>query len=116
MIRRSKTSFSKIIGYYRVNYDLINWQLIVNQTLSDFNKISRINRAQLLDDSLNIARANKLRYSVPLDLTQYLVGERDYIPWKSATNGLSYIQLMFVRAAGYGDFKVSSIIHSFIHI
>ena len=96
-------------GYYRVNYDLTNWNLITNQLLTNFNQISLIGRSQLLDDSLNIARAEYgLAYSVPLNLTQYLTGERNYVPWKSATNGLGYIDLMFVLSAGYGDFRVRS--------
>ena len=93
-------------GYYRVNYDATNWGMIVTQLLADYQKIGLINRAQLLDDSFNVARVNKLSYSTPLSLALYLVNEKDYIPWVSATNGLGYIDLMFVRTSGYGDFKV----------
>jgi len=89
-----------------VNYDLTNWNLIVSQLLSDFQQISLINRAQLLDDSLNIARVNALPYAVSLGLTQYLTSEQDYIPWMSALTGLSYLDLMYIRTAGYGEFKV----------
>lgn len=90
-----------------MNYDVTNWNLIVSQLLSDYQQISLINRAQLLDDSLNIARVNVLPYSVSLGLTQYLINERDYIPWMSALNGLSYLDLMYIRTVGYEDFKVS---------
>lgn len=96
------------LGYYRVNYDGASWELIVNQLLIDFQRIPLINRAQLLDDSLNVARVNALIYAVPLQLSKYLVSEREYIPWRSALSGLSYIDLMFSRASGYGDFKVST--------
>ena len=81
----------KYSSFYRVHYQ----------------QISLINRAQLLDDSLNIARVNVLPYSVSLGLTQYLINERDYIPWMSALNGLSYLDLMYIRTVGYEDFKVS---------
>ncbi len=93
-------------GYYRVNYDATNWNLIVTQLLSDYQQISLINRAQLLDDSLNVARINALPYAVPLSLAQYLTAEREYIPWTSGLNGLSYLDLMYIRTAGYGDLKV----------
>lgn len=70
------------VGYYRVTYDANNWELIVKQlVLTDYQKISLINRAQLLDDSLNVARVNKLPYATPLSLALYLVNEKDYIPW-----------------------------------
>ena len=46
-------------GYYRVNYDENNWVAIINQLSRDHTAIEVINRAQLLDDSLNLARAGK---------------------------------------------------------
>ena len=46
-------------GYYRVNYDEKNWKLITDQLLQDVSKIYQTNRAQLLDDSWNLARAGK---------------------------------------------------------
>lgn len=97
-----------MIGYYRVNYDDANWNMIIAQLLLDYQQISLINRAQLLDDSLNIARVNALPYAFPLELTQYLTKEQDYIPWTSALNGLSYLDLMYIRTTGYGEFKVSN--------
>jgi aminopeptidase N len=97
---------TRTAGFYRVNYDETNWNLIVSQLLSDFQQISLINRAQLLDDSLNIARVNALPYSVSLGLTQYLTKEQDYIPWMSALTGLSYLDLMYIRTAGYVEFQV----------
>ena len=45
------------MGYYRVNYDQNNWLALINQLKSDLNIIHTANRAQLLDDSFNIARA-----------------------------------------------------------
>ena len=46
-------------GYYRVNYDLNNWKHITRQLLKNFANIHMNNRAQLLDDALNLARAGK---------------------------------------------------------
>lgn len=82
--------------------------MIIAQLLSNYQQIPVTNRAQLLDDSLNIARVNALPYPVPLSLTQYLTSERDYVPWKSALNALEYLDLMYVRTGGYGYFKVSA--------
>ena len=89
-----------------MNYDVTNWNLIIGQLLSNHQQISLINRAQLLDDSLNMARINALPYAVPLSLTRYLTVERDFLPWYSGLYGLKYLDDMYIRTAGYGDFKV----------
>ena len=44
-------------AYCRVNYDMNNWKLIKEQLILDHNRIHQINRAQIIDDSLNLARA-----------------------------------------------------------
>lgn len=50
-----------------------------------------LNRAQLIDDSFNLARAGELSYSVPLTLISYLENEDDFIPWYSVKNSMSYL-------------------------
>ena len=44
-------------GYYRVNYQDDNWRLLRNALVTNHQVIQGINRAQILDDSLNLARA-----------------------------------------------------------
>ena len=44
-------------GYYRVNYDDRNWQNLINLLIQNHSKIHDINRAQILNDGLNLARA-----------------------------------------------------------
>lgn len=80
-----------IKGYYRVAYDDTNYDLIRKQLISDHVKISPLNRGQLLDDALNLARANDISYANALDLTVYLAKERDYAPWHSALTALTYL-------------------------
>ncbi|KAK7075491.1 hypothetical protein SK128_020460 [Halocaridina rubra] len=92
-------------GYYRVTYDNNNWDLIVQQLLDDNTLIHVANRAQIIDDALNIARAGILSYTTALSVNSYLGNETDYIPWKAATDNLSYLEQMFTRAAGYGSLR-----------
>jgi aminopeptidase N len=83
----------KISGFYRVNYDIENWQLLVN-TLNDPDMMSSIhlmNRAQLMDDALALARANDLDYTTALDTTAYLAQETEFLPWASALSALGYL-------------------------
>lgn len=92
-------------GFYRVNYDEQNWNLIAETLVADHNLVHIMNRAQLLDDSLNLARAGLLDYTLALAQTQYLSTEFDYIPWSSAFSGFSYLESMLKRSPGYGGFK-----------
>ncbi|KAF4520350.1 hypothetical protein B566_EDAN009873 [Ephemera danica] len=74
-------------GYYRVNYDQRNWQLLSASQL----KLHPLNRAQMMDDALALARASMLDYTTALDTTRYLDTERDYVPWSAGLAGLSYL-------------------------
>nr|CAD7259496.1 unnamed protein product [Timema shepardi] len=97
----------KETGFYRVNYDEMNWRLLIGQ-LQDrdrFQQIGVINRAQLLDDALNLARAGLLNYSTALDVTKYLSTELEYLPWKAAFTGLGYINNMLIKTGNYDKLK-----------
>ncbi|XP_065214647.1 aminopeptidase N-like [Planococcus citri] len=78
-------------GYYRVNYDLKNWQLLTDQLLQQPGKIVSLNRAQLIDDSFALAYEDKLDYKVPLNLIQYLPKEKDIFPWITAATSLNML-------------------------
>nr|XP_027218922.1 aminopeptidase N-like [Penaeus vannamei] len=43
-------------GYYRVNYDDRNWGLLIQQLKDDHKVIHVINRAQIIDDAMNLGR------------------------------------------------------------
>jgi len=92
-------------GYYRVNYDKKNWQLIAQQLNRDHLSIHVVNRAQIIDDAINLAKSGHLDYQTALSVTGYLSKEVEYVPWVSALNGLSYINTMLKRTAAYGEFK-----------
>nr|CAD7423007.1 unnamed protein product [Timema monikensis] len=90
-------------GFYRVNYDARNWAFLANYLNSDnFTNIHVLNRAQLLDDALNLARAGVLSYRTALETTKYLSRETDYIPWYAALTGLSYLDK---RIRGLGEYE-----------
>ncbi|KAL6262287.1 hypothetical protein P5V15_007381 [Pogonomyrmex californicus] len=94
-------------GYYRVNYDRANWQMIIKQlNKQNFKDISTINRAQLIDDALNLARAGKLDYTIAFDVTSYLAHEIEYLPWKAAFNAMDYLNDMLIKTQGYDKFRL----------
>ncbi|XP_076290084.1 aminopeptidase N isoform X2 [Lasioglossum baleicum] len=83
------------IGYYRVNYDEKNWRLLINSLISkDFKKIHQVNRASLIDDAFNLAKAGYLDYSIPFNLSSYLIQELDYEPWLAAVNNFKFLEKM----------------------
>nr|XP_022919428.1 uncharacterized protein LOC111428220 [Onthophagus taurus] len=93
-------------GFYRVNYDATNWDLIINYLDSDdFNKIPVLNRAQLIDDSFNLARAKRINYDIPLRLSRYLTRETEYIPLATFLKSASFLNNYLISTEHYDNFK-----------
>uniref|UniRef100_A0AAQ4Q568 Aminopeptidase n=1 Tax=Gasterosteus aculeatus aculeatus TaxID=481459 RepID=A0AAQ4Q568_GASAC len=95
-----------VVGYYRVNYDLGNWNRLVEVLSNKHTLIPVINRAQLVDDAFNLARAKMISTVLALDTTKYLIKETDYMPWESALSNLDFFYLMFDRNKVYGPMQV----------
>ncbi|XP_017103497.2 membrane alanyl aminopeptidase-like [Drosophila bipectinata] len=96
-------------GYYRVNYTENNWRSI--QTLlanNSWGGVHENNRAQIVDDLFNLARAGLISYSLTLDVIEYLETETHYIPWTSAFNGFSFLAIRL----GNDTFNFNSYIQS----
>ena len=64
------------------------------------------NRAALIDDAFNLARAGVIEQTTALNLTKYLTKEREYLPWEATLVVISYIRDMFSRYSGYGPLEV----------
>ncbi|XP_063706176.1 aminopeptidase N-like [Culicoides brevitarsis] len=93
-------------GYYRVNYDENLWHLIAEKLDSEtFEDIHVINRAQIIDDVLNLAKNDMVKYEIVFHVLQYLEREVDFLPWSSANNGLSYLNRMMTGSDHYGNFQ-----------
>ncbi|XP_029010286.1 aminopeptidase Ey [Betta splendens] len=86
-----------VSGYYRVNYDLGNWERLLSQLHSEHQVIPVSNRAQLLDDAYHLARARLVSTTLALRTTSYLLMETEYLPWQSALDNLNYYYLMLDR-------------------
>lgn len=73
-------------GYYRVNYDNYLWSLLLIQlNYANFEQIHVLNRAQLIDDSLNLAQADRIDYRVAFGILRYLSQETDHVPWAAVS-------------------------------
>ncbi|KAE8297384.1 Aminopeptidase N [Larimichthys crocea] len=93
---------TNVSGYFRVNYDHDNWNRLLSLLSTNHKALSVINRAQIIDDTFNLARAKIISTTLALRSTKYLSKEIDYIPWESALRNLGYYILMFDRTEVYG--------------
>lgn len=93
-------------GYYRVNYDAENWQAIIDELHGEsFNLIHELNRAQLADDSFNLARYDYLDFSVALDLIKYLHQEIELIPLTAGFKAIEFLLTFLDEQDFYTDLR-----------
>ncbi|KAM8893465.1 aminopeptidase Ey-like [Spinachia spinachia] len=92
-------------GFYRVNYDSDNWERLLAKLSTNPLVIPEINRAQLIDDAFNLARAKMVNTTLALRTTKYLNKELEYMPWETAQQSLNYFFLMFDRSEVYGPMQ-----------
>ncbi|XP_074482007.1 thyrotropin-releasing hormone-degrading ectoenzyme-like [Sebastes fasciatus] len=92
-------------GYFRVNYDFQNWKLLIQQLHNNPEIISVGNRAGLIDDAFNLARAGYLPQGVPLQLIGYLPEEPSFLPWHSASRALYQLDKLLDRTDEYSLFS-----------
>ncbi|XP_069686792.1 aminopeptidase N-like isoform X2 [Periplaneta americana] len=96
-------------GYYLVNYDVRNWELIAEHLLhsSPETTFSVLTRTQLLNDALYLARAGKLDYDVALNVTRYLATrEEHYVPWRAALQNFDFLNTVLRETTVYGKFQM----------
>ncbi|KAM6303802.1 aminopeptidase N [Podargus strigoides] len=91
-----------VSGFFRVNYNQENWDQLLSQLSSNHQAIPTINRAQIIDDAFNLARAKHVNVTLALSTTRFLGQEMAYMPWQAALNNLQYFQLMFDRSEVFG--------------
>ncbi|XP_053392901.1 glutamyl aminopeptidase-like [Mercenaria mercenaria] len=103
-------------GFYRVNYPEFLWKRLSTELAADNNMLSITDRANLLDDAFNLARAGHLSYDIALDMTSYLDKEREYLPWKSTANALSYLSTMLEFTGDFSylqEYKVMKVLPTY---
>ncbi|KAF5304329.1 hypothetical protein FQA39_LY09708 [Lamprigera yunnana] len=94
-------------GYYQVNYDETNWIRITNFMISnDFEKISPLNRAQLINDAFYFAKSNLLNPDIFFNLTMYLVKETDFVPIASFLNNMEVIEVDLLKLSEKKLFRI----------
>lgn len=81
--------------------------LLGKQLLNNFTVIPTKNRAQILNDALELAALDYLDYNTALNLTKYLVHEDEYLPWAAVFENFKDIRLVLANTHYQETFKVS---------
>ncbi|KAF5299273.1 hypothetical protein FQA39_LY02446 [Lamprigera yunnana] len=92
-------------SYYRVNYDDKNWKLITEVLFTNHIDIDVLNRAQLVDDSMNLGKSGRLDYNIVKNLTNYLSWEDDPLPWEAYNRNVKLLGANFYYSLNYNTFK-----------
>lgn len=88
-------------GFYRVSYPDDMWSSIIRTLHNNHNKFSPADRANLVDDAFTLCEAGELNASIPLQLSLYLLNERDYVPWATALTYLHSWKEKLSESSGY---------------
>lgn len=80
-----------IPGYFRTNYDVHNWQLIINLLKENYTDTDPITRALLIDDAFDMAKNGHLNYSILINLVNCWTQETQYLPWSALLDNLDFI-------------------------
>ncbi|XP_078000487.1 aminopeptidase N-like [Glandiceps talaboti] len=103
-----------LAGFYRVNYDLENWNRIIDQLQNYHEVFSSVNRAAIISDAFALQRAGLLDTDTALRVTLYLDGEFEYEPWYAAIEGFNYLKNRLYLSPIYGTLQryVTRLIHN----
>ncbi len=104
------------LGFYRVDYDAENWNMIQSQLQIDPQEIHVLNRAQVIGDSFALAEAGIKPYDLPLSLVRYIRAERDYTPFRIAIDALASLRDRASAPRELEDFVVSIVSERYVSI
>ncbi|XP_053981166.1 glutamyl aminopeptidase-like [Hylaeus volcanicus] len=93
------------VGYYRVNYESTEWEILSKLLRADHKKLSVSDRAHLLEDAFSLAAAGELEYGVAMNMTAYLPKERHAVPWMVASSKLTAIDTLLSSTNSSSKFK-----------
>ena len=102
-------------AFYRVNYDVDNWRSLAKFWREKPQAFNVQTRAQLIDDSLCLAKDGFLPYAVALDMIMDLKVETSFLPWSAAMKNLLQLNNLLTSTEIHHDFQVNAF-NGFFHI
>ncbi|KAK2575060.1 hypothetical protein KPH14_008800 [Odynerus spinipes] len=105
------------VGYYRVNYEVSEWENLIHLLKYYHKRLSVSDRTHLLEDAFSLASAGELEYEVAMNMTAYLPQENHAIPWSVASKNLMAIDQFLSSTNLSTTFKsyVRSLVDSVYH-
>ncbi|XP_053945402.1 aminopeptidase N-like [Anastrepha ludens] len=91
-------------GFYRINYDEQNWNLIIDELKSRPYKFHSRNRAQLIYDLYQYTSTDRIDYSMLFNLLQYLPNEDQYAPWATSYSVIVTLKMYLNSDKEYKNF------------
>ncbi|KAL1513226.1 hypothetical protein ABEB36_002662 [Hypothenemus hampei] len=96
-------------GFFRVNYDIHNWNLLTKQLAKNPNKIPVSNRGHLIDDAFQLANTGHINYTIAFNLVKYLTNvEINYVPWYAALRNMEELRVII------SNYEYSGLYENFI--
>ncbi|XP_017303049.1 leucyl-cystinyl aminopeptidase-like, partial [Diaphorina citri] len=92
-------------GFYRVTYDDHLWDALIQALKTNHEVFSPADRASLIDDAFTLSRAGLVNATVPLELSTYLLKEKDYVPWATALEHFQHWSTSLSEASPYRLFE-----------
>ncbi|KAK0411404.1 hypothetical protein QR680_005638 [Steinernema hermaphroditum] len=89
------------LGYYRINYDMKSWEEMISALIANYNVYGIATRSRLLEDAFRIAFCGKLAFSVPIRLSQYLMNEVEYAPFRIYAANFDFLSLLLHSIPGF---------------
>lgn len=75
---------------------------MIEELKKNHKSIPVANRAGLINDAFNLARANQLSYEVALNLSTYIIKEDELVPWQAFLNEMTFLKNMLSTSDSYG--------------
>jgi aminopeptidase N len=91
--------------FYRVHYDDLSRQAIVNQLETNPRAIEGQTKTQFIDDTFTVAKAGLIPATEAMATTTFLADEFTYNPWYPAVKHFQYIQRIIMRESWYSSYR-----------
>lgn len=101
-------------GYYIVNYQPSDWDLLISQLKQNHKNIPKKDRANLLFDANQLSDKSLLNYETLFGLLDYLKKENEPLPWSVASSTLGSIQTKLISTNSFSIVQFKAYVRSLL--
>ncbi|XP_067214005.1 aminopeptidase N-like isoform X2 [Linepithema humile] len=90
-------------GYYRVHYDVENWQKLLRYLNSEnYSKMHILYRAKIIDDAFYFFLKKELSYDLFWNLTRFVIQDANFVTWYPMIKVFEFFACLYPLEYGYG--------------